>query len=61
MSSFLRMSFYSKLGLFLVEAGLAIAFIVGQCRAQFDVAAVLEWMIAYIFYLYILSFSLDFL
>lgn len=55
------MSFYSKLGLFLVEAGLAIAFIVGQCRAQFDVAAVLEWMIAYIFYLYILSFSLDFL
>ena len=55
------MSFYLKLGFFLAEVGLAIAFIVGQCRAQFDVAAVLEWTVAYIFYLYILSFSLDFL
>ncbi|KAK7937605.1 uncharacterized protein PG986_014473 [Apiospora aurea] len=61
MGRFLRISFYAKLIFFLVEVGMAAAFIVAQYRTLFDVAAILEWAVAYVFYLYIFSFSVDFL
>ncbi|KAK7972371.1 Frag1/DRAM/Sfk1 family protein [Apiospora saccharicola] len=61
MGRFLRISFYAKLIFFLVEIGLATTFVVAQCRNLFDSAAILEWAIAYVFYLYIFSFSIDFL
>ncbi|KAH7012163.1 Frag1/DRAM/Sfk1 [Microdochium trichocladiopsis] len=55
----LRISFYIKQFLFIVEMILGIAFIAAQGRSDFDLAAILEWIIAILFYLYIISFSLD--
>ncbi|KAH7010632.1 Frag1/DRAM/Sfk1, partial [Microdochium trichocladiopsis] len=57
----LRLSFCTKAFLFTVEAILGTMFIAAQDRSDYDLGAILEWIMATIFYFYILSFSLDFL
>ncbi|KAF1973967.1 hypothetical protein BU23DRAFT_579953 [Bimuria novae-zelandiae CBS 107.79] len=59
--SVLRWSFWIKLFFILFELGLAIAFGVTQNRDQYNAAAVLEWVIAFIFFFYVLSFFIDFM
>lgn len=57
----LRISFWIKLVFILVEVALAIAF--GTCTFKeiYNVAAVLEWAISFIFTFYVLSFFIDLL
>ncbi|KAK9422021.1 putative Frag1/DRAM/Sfk1 family protein [Seiridium unicorne] len=55
----LRISFWIKLVFIIVELFLAIAFIVTNFRGIYDVAAILEWVIAFIFSLYVFSFFVD--
>ncbi|KAF2757094.1 hypothetical protein EJ05DRAFT_477320 [Pseudovirgaria hyperparasitica] len=57
----LRISFWIKLSFILLELALAIAFGVTQNQAQWNAAAILEWIIALIYTFYVLSFFLDFL
>ncbi|KAI9885898.1 MAG: hypothetical protein M1823_002323 [Watsoniomyces obsoletus] len=57
----LRMSFWIKLAFIIVEVGLAIGFGVCLGTDQFEVGAVLEWVIAFIFTFYILVFLIDLL
>lgn len=59
--SILRISFWIKLFFIISEVCLAIAF--GVCSRQhiFNVAAVLEWTVAFIYCFYVLSFFIDFL
>ncbi|KAI0471998.1 hypothetical protein GGR56DRAFT_101695 [Xylariaceae sp. FL0804] len=57
----LRISFWVKLTFVLVELALAIAFAAANFKGAYDVAAVLEWTIAFIFSFYILSFVIDLL
>ncbi|KAF1836566.1 hypothetical protein BDW02DRAFT_493206 [Decorospora gaudefroyi] len=59
--SILRISFWIKLFFIIAEIGLAIAF--GICSRQhiWNVAAVLEWVVAFIYCLYVFSFFIDFL
>jgi len=59
--SVLRISFWIKLAFILFEIALAIAF--GSCSKteHYDAAAVLEWIIAFIYCFYVLSFFIDFL
>jgi hypothetical protein len=55
----LRASFWIKLTFVVVELSLAIAFTVTSSRGHKNVAAYLEWVVAFIFTLYILSFVID--
>lgn len=57
----LRISFWVKLFFILVEIILAIAFASTTFGSHQNVAAILEWTIAYTFSFYILSFILDLL
>ncbi|KAF2266296.1 hypothetical protein CC78DRAFT_531694 [Lojkania enalia] len=59
--SILRYSFWIKLFFILVEIALAVAFGVTQNQNKWDAAAVLEWVIAFIFFFYVLSFFIDFM
>ncbi|KAF2176707.1 hypothetical protein K469DRAFT_733642 [Zopfia rhizophila CBS 207.26] len=59
--SVLRYSFWIKLSFILIEVALAIAFGVCQNQDKFNAAAVLEWVIAFIFFFYVLSFFIDFM
>jgi len=59
--SILRYSFWVKLTFILVELALAIAFGVTQKKKMWNTAAVLEWVIAFIFFFYVLSFFMDFM
>jgi len=59
--SILRYSFWVKLAFIIVEVGLAIAFGVAQRYHSYNVAAVLEWAIAFIYFFYVLSFFMDFM
>jgi hypothetical protein len=59
--SILRYSFWIKLSFILLELGLAIAFGVTQNQKKYNAAAVLEWVIALIFFFYVLSFFIDFM
>jgi hypothetical protein len=56
---FLRGSFWVKLFFILVELVLAIAFAATSFAKKYDVAAVLEWLIAFIFSFYVFSFLID--
>ena len=60
-TSVLRYSFWIKLFFILVELGLAIAFGVTQNQKKYNAAAVLEWVIAFIYFFYVLSFFIDFM
>jgi len=59
--SILRTSFWIKLFFIITEICLAIAF--GVCSKQniWNVAAVLEWIVAFVYCIYIASFFIDFL
>lgn len=53
------MSFWVKLTFVLVEFVLAVAFISMLFLRRYDGAAVLEWVIAFVFSFYIFSFYVD--
>ncbi|EGD96759.1 hypothetical protein TESG_04190 [Trichophyton tonsurans CBS 112818] len=54
------MSFLVKVFFILIELALAIAYkVLGKRRRTRDTAAVLEWVVAFIFALYVLSFVVD--
>ncbi|EGX92529.1 FK506 suppressor Sfk1 [Cordyceps militaris CM01] len=55
----LRASFWAKLAVVLIEGTMAIAFVVTNFTKQNDVAAILEWAIAFLFTFFILSFVID--
>ncbi|RYP77076.1 hypothetical protein DL771_001366 [Monosporascus sp. 5C6A] len=57
----LTYSFWIKLVFILVELGLLVAFGVTMRYRLYDVAAILEWVIALIFSLYVFSFFVDLL
>lgn len=57
----LRVSFWVKLAFILIEVALAIAFVATSHTHTRNVGAVLEWVVAFIFTGYILSFLLDLL
>ncbi|ETN38784.1 uncharacterized protein HMPREF1541_06822 [Cyphellophora europaea CBS 101466] len=57
----LRISFWVKLFFIIVECLLAIAFVSTNWTSHYNVAAVFEWIVAFIFTLYALSFALDLL
>ncbi|KAF2280846.1 uncharacterized protein EI97DRAFT_9963 [Westerdykella ornata] len=59
--SILRYSFWIKLFFIIVEVALAIAFGVAGNQKKYNVGAVLEWVIAFIFFFYVLSFLIDFM
>ncbi|OAQ96319.1 hypothetical protein LLEC1_00124 [Akanthomyces lecanii] len=55
----LRTSFWAKLVVVLVEVSLAIAFVATNFTSHDNVAAVLEWVVAFLFSFFILSFVID--
>ncbi|PHH91040.1 hypothetical protein CDD83_1879 [Cordyceps sp. RAO-2017] len=55
----LRASFWVKLTFVIVEVALVIVFIANSARHEPNVAAVFEWIVAFIFTFYILSFVID--
>ncbi|KAF1949602.1 hypothetical protein CC80DRAFT_428746 [Byssothecium circinans] len=59
--SVLRASFWVKLAFILIEIALAVAFGVSSRTHRYNTAAVLEWVIAFIFFFYVLSFFIDFM
>lgn len=59
--SILRYSFWIKLAFILLEVALAIAFGVLGNQKKYNAAAVMEWIIAFVFFFYVLSYFVDFL
>ncbi|KAF2831982.1 hypothetical protein CC86DRAFT_280767 [Ophiobolus disseminans] len=59
--SILRISFWVKLAFIFLEIALVIAFGVCSKMDKWNVAAVLEWIIAFLYCFYVLSFFMDFL
>lgn len=59
--SVLRISFWVKLAFILLEIVLCIAFGVLQTQKKRNPAAIMEWIIAFFFCFYVLSFFIDFL
>ncbi|KAG0651286.1 Suppressor of four kinase 1 [Hyphodiscus hymeniophilus] len=57
----LRMSFWIKLAFIFLELGLAIAFGVLRDREKYNPAAVVEWVIAFVYTFYVWSFFIDFI
>ncbi|RYP24524.1 hypothetical protein DL765_000544 [Monosporascus sp. GIB2] len=57
----LKYSFWIKLVFILVELGLLVAFGVAMRYKLYDVAAILEWVVALIFSFYVFSFFVDLL
>lgn len=57
----LRISFWIKLSFILLEVALAVAFAVTSWKKHYNVAACLEWAIAFIFTFYAFSFFVDLL
>lgn len=57
----LKWSYYIKLFFIIVEICLAIAFGVCQLYDKYNAAAVLEWMLAFIYTFYVFTFVLDLL
>jgi len=55
----LRISFWLKLTFILVEVALAIAFGVLSRTKHRNQAAIIEWTIAFVFTLYVISFFMD--
>ncbi|CAJ2507853.1 Uu.00g090390.m01.CDS01 [Anthostomella pinea] len=55
----LRMSFWVKLTFIIVELGLAIGFAVCNFRKDYNHAAILEWVVAFVFTFYVFSFIID--
>lgn len=59
--SILRTSFWLKLFFIITELGLVIAFAVCARQDIWNVAAILEWIVAFVFCIYVASFFIDFL
>ncbi|KZM23107.1 hypothetical protein ST47_g5693 [Ascochyta rabiei] len=59
--SILRISFWVKLAFIIAEIILCIIFGVTQIYDYYNVAAVFEWIIAFVYTWYVLSFFIDFL
>ncbi|KAF2740359.1 hypothetical protein EJ04DRAFT_197094 [Polyplosphaeria fusca] len=57
----LRISFWIKLFFILFELALCVAFGVSSNQRKWNVAAVLEWVISFVYFFYVLSFFIDFL
>src|SRR2546423_512389 len=57
----LRISFWVKLVFILVEVAFAIVFVATNFTSAYNVAAVFEWIVAFTFTFYVLSFLLDLL
>ncbi|KAI9046542.1 hypothetical protein LZ554_009288 [Drepanopeziza brunnea f. sp. 'monogermtubi'] len=57
----LRASFWIKLAFIGIEVALAIAFAVCSFKKRYNPGAVLEWVIAFVFTFYVLSFFIDLL
>jgi Frag1/DRAM/Sfk1 family len=57
----LRLSFWIKLFFILIEVALAIGFGVCSRTKRYNPAAVLEWIIAFVFTFYVFSFFIDLL
>ncbi|KAK7536662.1 putative FK506 suppressor Sfk1 [Phyllosticta citricarpa] len=57
----LHVSFWMKIGFIIIELGLAIAFGVMNQQNRYNMAAILEWVIALIFTFYVWSFFVDFI
>ncbi|KAM0335733.1 hypothetical protein ACHAQA_000783 [Verticillium albo-atrum] len=55
----LRISFWIKLTFIIVEAAIAIAFAVSMRTGNSDPAAILEWVVAFVFSFYVFSFIMD--
>lgn len=55
----LRMSYQAKRAIFIIELLLSIAFGVTMYKKMQNAAAILEWLIAFIFTFYVLSFFFD--
>lgn len=59
--SILRISFWIKLAFIIAEICLCVVFGVLQLYSHYNVAAVFEWVIAFVYTWYVLSFFIDFL
>lgn len=59
--SILRISFWIKLAFIIAEICLCVVFGVTQLYDYWNVAAVFEWIIAFVYTWYVLSFFIDFL
>jgi rSAM-associated Gly-rich repeat protein len=59
--SILAYSFWIKLAFIIIEICLCIVFGVAQKTKHRDVAAIFEWIIAFVYTFYVLSFTIDFL
>jgi hypothetical protein len=59
--SILRISFWVKLAFIFLEIALVVAFGVCSKESKWNVAAVLEWTISFIYCFYVMSFFMDFL
>jgi len=59
--SVLRYSFWIKLAFIIIELALAIAFGVCGKKHMWNAGATLEWVVAFIFFFYVLSFFIDFM
>lgn len=59
--SVLRLSFWMKLFFILAEVALAVAFGVTSKTHKWNIAAILEWVIAFLYGFYVISFFVDFL
>ncbi|KAI8935895.1 hypothetical protein NX059_007408 [Plenodomus lindquistii] len=59
--SILAISFWIKLFFIITEVGLAIGFAVCSKQDYYNTAAILEWIVAFIFCIYVGSFFIDFL
>lgn len=58
----LRISFWIKLAFIFVEFGLAIAFgVLGARQGHYRISAILEWVIALIYAVFVWSFAIDFI
>ena len=55
----LRISFWIKLVFIIIELLLAIAFVATNSTKNYNVAAILEWIIAFVFSFYVFSFAVD--
>ncbi|CUS13776.1 unnamed protein product [Tuber aestivum] len=55
----LRKSYWTKTGIIIIEVGLSIAFGTTMYKRKSNAAAVLEWLVAFFFTFYVISFFYD--
>jgi hypothetical protein len=57
--SILRISFWVKLAFIIIEFCLAVAFVACSVTKNYNIAAIFEWIVSFVFTLYIISFFID--